>query len=601
MEYAQTAFQGEEVADKATLVDTVLARRRDSPQSVTFRRRGTNGWTDVTAHTFADDVDAVAKGLIASGIDIGDRVALLSSTRYEWTLLDYALWRVGAVTVAIYETSSPDQVRFILDNSGARMMIIETPALRDLHTGAITSVASVTETLVIDAPDPAQSAVALLTERGRDVGDEQLEQRLSNTVADSPATLIYTSGTTGTPKGVELTHRNLLAECRCVEETLDTVMVEGESTLLFLPLAHVFARTVQVGCVEGGIVLGHTNDLASLLPDLAEFRPSYLLSVPRVFEKVYNSATQRAEDDGKGAIFDRASDTAIEYSRALESGTIGFGLRARHALFDRIVYRKLRSVLGGRCTSAISGGAPLGERLGHFFRGIGVPIYEGYGLTETAAAVTVNSEVAQRIGSVGRPVDGAAVRIDDDGEIIVNGPMVFGGYWRNSEATREALQDGWFRTGDIGKLDDDGFLWITGRKKELIVTAGGKNVAPAPLEDSIRAHPLVSQCLVVGDNRPFVAALITLDAEALPGWLDRHGRAEQTPAALVTDDPDLRAEIDTAIAEANAAVSHAEAIKRYTILPEDFTLERGHMTPTLKLRRMAIHQDFAGAIDRLYH
>ncbi|MGI6798405.1 AMP-dependent synthetase/ligase [Gordonia sihwensis] len=583
------------VDENATTITALQRYRKDRPTLPLFRRRADSGqWITVTAGAFADDVDAVAKGLIAAGVSRGDRVALLSSTRFEWSLIDYAIWRAGATTVAIYETSSPDQVEWILTDSGASILIVETAANRSTHQEVIAKAPELRETFVID-----DGAINALRKRGADLPDSVLDERESQARASDAATLIYTSGTTGRPKGVVLTHENFLAECAATAEAVGTGLEEGKSTLLFLPLAHVFARVVAVGCVENAVVLGHTNDIPNLIADLAVFKPNYVLSVPRVFEKVYNTAEQKAIDGGKGKIFAKAVDTAIEYSRAVESGDAGVLLKVKHAVFDKLVYGKLRAALGGNCEGAISGGAPLGERLGHFFRGAGVPVYEGYGLSETTAAVTANNEEHSRIGSVGRPVPGVTVKIADDGEILLKGPMVFSGYWRNEQATADAIRDGWFHTGDIGRLED-GYLFITGRKKELIVTAGGKNVSPAQLEDTIRAHPLVSQCLVVGDQKPFIAALVTLDPEAVPGWLERKGLPASTPLSELIRNPELRAEIDAAIAGANKTVSKAETIKKYEILETDFTIETGELTPTLKLKRNVIHQSYQEAIADLY-
>ncbi|MGV9714036.1 AMP-dependent synthetase/ligase [Gordonia sp. NPDC003424] len=582
------------IEDKATTVDSILRYRSERPTMPLFRRRQSGTWVNVSAKQFADDVDAIAKGLIASGVQPGDRVAILSSTRYEWTLIDYAIWRAGATTVAIYETSASDQVDWILTDSGTSVLFVESEDYKTRHAAVIDAAPDLRETLVIDS-----DAIATLTKRGEAIGDDELEARHANAMASDPATLIYTSGTTGRPKGVSLTHANLLAECQTVVAILQSLFVEGKSTLLFLPLAHVFARAVAVGCVEARVTMGHTNDIPNLVNDLAVFKPDYVLSVPRVFEKVYNSAKQKAYDDGKGRIFDIAANTAIDYSKALDTGGPGLILKLKHAVFDRLVYTKLRAALGGQCEAAISGGAPLGARLGHFFRGVGVPVYEGYGLTETTAAVTVNTIEHQRVGSVGRPLPGVTIGIADDGEVLAKGPVVFDGYWHNQKATDESIVDGWFHTGDVGKLED-GFLFITGRKKELIVTAAGKNVSPAQLEDSVRAHPMVSQCLVVGDKKPFIAALITLDTESVPGWLARHDLPADTSLSALTDNTDLLAELDGAVKEANAKVSKAEAIKKFAVLDIDFTVESGELTPTLKLKRNVIHDAQKEAIADLY-
>ncbi|AVM00232.1 long-chain fatty acid--CoA ligase [Gordonia iterans] len=583
------------IGDKVTTITRIQNLRRDRPTLPLFKRQGDSGhWLTVTAGQFAEEVDAVAKGLIASGVGPGDRVGLLSSTRYEWSLIDYAIWRAGATTVAIYETSAPDQVEWILTDSGAKLLVVENADHQAKHSAVISAATALQETLVID-----DGAVAELRKRGADVADSALDEREAGASSSDAATLIYTSGTTGRPKGVVLTHANFLAETEAVKTSVASGLEEGKSTLLFLPLAHIFARVVAVGCVENGVVLGHTSDIPNLVENLGVFKPNYVLSVPRVFEKVYNSARQKAVDGGKGNIFDKASATAIAYSEALDAGGPGLGLKIKHAVFDKLVYGKLRAALGGQCEAAVSGGAPLGARLGHFFRGVGIPIYEGYGLTETTAAVTANNEEHTMIGSVGRPVPGVTVAIADDGEVLLKGPMVFGGYWQNEAATADSLRDGWFHTGDIGTLND-GFLFITGRKKELIVTAGGKNVSPAQLEDTIRAHPMVSQCLVVGDQKPFIGALITIDPEAAPGWLERHDLPATTTMEELAANPLLRAEFEEAVKAANAKVSAAEQIKKFDILSTDFTIDTGELTPTMKLKRNVIHDTYKQAIANLY-
>ncbi|WP_347060692.1 AMP-dependent synthetase/ligase [Blastococcus sp. HT6-30] len=563
---------------------------------VGLRRRRDGRWHDVTWAEFAGEVAGVAKGLVAAGVAPGDRVALQAKTRYEWTVFDYAIWTAGAVVVPIYETSSPDQVGWILSDSGATAVIVE----RDEHATAVDSVRDQAPELrsvhVID-----DDAIGTLTQAGAGVPDSELEARRRTLNADSLATLIYTSGTTGRPKGCELTHGNFLFEINNGMSLLGRFMNVHGSLLLFIPLAHVLARVLQCGAVKTRTVIGHTADVKNLVEDLGEFRPTFVLAVPRVFEKVYNQAKAKAEGDGKGKIFDRAAQVAIDWSRAQDTGGPGLGLRLQHALFDRLVYGKLRAALGGRCIGAISGGAPLGERLGHFFRGIGVPVFEGYGLTETTAAASVNHDGAFRIGTVGQPLPGVAAAIAEDGEILLRGGVVMRGYWKNEQATREAIDaDGWFHTGDIGEIDDDGFIKITGRKKEILVTAGGKNVAPAVLEDRLRAHRLVSQCIVVGDQRPFIAALITLDEEALPQWLESKGKdAGLTPAQL-REDADVLAELDAAVKDANKAVSQAEAIKKFTVLGTDFTEDNGMLTPSLKLKRNVVLKEFGSEVDALY-
>jgi long-chain acyl-CoA synthetase len=587
------------VADDETLVDAVYANAARDESTVAYRRRGPDRqWREVTAGEFAHEVDAVARGLIAVGVQAGDRVALLSRTRYEWTLIDYAILAVGAATVPIYETSSADQIRWILSDSGAVAVIVETAK----HAGLVDEARDGLGELSVWRIEPGgePGAVERLVGLGESVPADAVLERRKAVRADDLATLIYTSGTTGRPKGCELTHRNMQAEVRSVAEMFPQLLTVGGSVLLFLPLAHVFGKVIQCGATYTGTVIGHTSDVSDLVGDLRVFRPTFLLAVPRVFEKVYNAACQRAHDDGKGKIFDAAAEAAIAWSRARDTGGPRLGLRLRHALFDRLVYAKLRAAVGGRVVAAVSGSAPLGDRLGHFFRGAGLPVLEGYGLTETSAGVTVNTLDAQRIGTVGRPVPGHAVRIADDGEILVKGPIVFRGYWKNDTATAEALTDGWFHTGDIGELDDAGYLTITGRKKELIVTAGGKNVAPAVLEDRLRAHPLVSQCMVVGDGKPFIAALVTVDAEALPGWLERSGKPSGTPIEELVDDPDLRAAIGDAVADANQAVSRAEQIREFRILPVDFTEAGGEMTPTMKVKRSVVAEKYADDISSIY-
>jgi len=585
-----------EVPESTNLTDALFSRARSNPGQVVLRRKSGDSWSPVTASQFVAEVSGAAKGLIAAGIEPGDRVALLSRTRYEWTLLDYAIWAVGAVTVPIYETSSAEQIEWIVTDSGAKALIIETAE----HAARVDEIADKPAHLKhvwrID-----DGAVAALTKLGAEVSDETLEERRTGRTGADLATLIYTSGTTGRPKGCELSHGNFVVTTRnAIKGALSEVAMEGSSTLLFLPLAHVFARLIQVACIESGIVLGH-SDIPNLLPDLASFKPTFLLAVPRVFEKVYNGAEQKAIAGGKGKIFKAAADTAIAYSKALDApGGPGLGLKLKRKVFDLLVYRKLREAVGGQVKYAVSGGAALGERLGHFFRGVGIVILEGYGLTETTAPVSVNRPSALRVGTVGQPVPGVTVRIADDGEILVKGVNVMQGYWANETATKEAIEDGWFHTGDIGTMDADGFLKITGRKKEILVTAGGKNVAPAPLEDRLRAHPLISQCVVIGDGRKFISALITLDNEALGPWAQAHGKPADMTIEQLRQDPDVRAAIDAAVAEANKSVSRAESIRKYRILDVDFSEASGHLTPSLKVKRDRVIKDFAAEIEAIY-
>jgi long-chain acyl-CoA synthetase len=588
-----------EIPATTNLASSGFRRAAEQPQAVMLRRPGpSGGWQDVTARQFSDEVVAVAKGLIAAGIGAGDRVALMSHTRYEWTLIDYAIWTAGAVTVPVYETSSAEQAEWILADSGARACFAETAGFEDMIDSFRDRVPDLSHVWRID---PGLNS---LRAAGADVSDEVLTERAATARASDLATVIYTSGTTGRPKGCELTHKNLLAAVRnAFHGPLATVAETADAnTLLFLPLAHVFARIIEVGCIEGGIVLGHCGDLTALLPALASFRPTFILAVPRVFEKVFNSAEQKAVSERKGPIFGRAAEVAIAYSQSLdEPGRPALGLRTQHALFDRLVYSKLRAALGGRTQYAVSGGAALSERLGHFFRGAGVTVLEGYGLTETTGAATVNRPDRVKIGTVGLPLPGVAIRIAEDGEILIRGINVFPGYWRNETATKETFtEDGWFCTGDAGELDEEGFLRITGRKKEMIVTAGGKNVAPAVLEDRLRSHGLISQCMVVGDGKPFVAALITLDPEAFELWKERHGKPADATIAALRDDPDLVAAVQNAVDDANQAVSRAESIKKFRILDVDFTQEAGQLSVKLGIRRSVLVKDFAADIDALY-
>ena len=587
-----------EIPGSANLTEIVFQRADSEPDAVMLRRKDpSGGWRDVTARKFRDEVTLVAKGLVASGIEPGDRVALMSRTRYEWTVLDYAILTAGAITVPIYETSSAEQVEWIAGNSGVKAAFAETAdheAIFEQVRGQLTSLESVWR---ISAP-----VLEELTRAGSEVTDEEIDKRRTASGAADVATIIYTSGTTGKPKGCELTHANLLSDVRnAVAGALSDVFeVAGGSTLLFIPLAHVFSRIIQIGCLESGTVLGHTSTSGDLLADLGSYKPTFILAVPRVFEKVYNGAEQKATADGKGKIFRAAADTSIAYSRSLDSGGPGIGLRLKHALFDRLVYGKLRAAVGGEARFAVSGGAALGDRLGHFFRGVGITILEGYGMTETTAAATVNRPNRNKVGTVGQPLPGVAIKIADDGEILIKGPNVFAGYWHNDQATAEMMDGDWIRSGDLGSLDDEGFLTVSGRKKEIIVTSGGKNVAPAVLEDRIRAHPVVSQAMVVGDARPYVACLITLDEEAIGFWKQQHGKPADATIADLASDSDLNAEIQDAVHEANKAVSRAESIRRFRVLQHDFTEEGGQLTPSLKVRRNVVAKDFAADIEALY-
>ena len=585
--------------DRGTNLNDLLARRvAATPDKVLIERKTSPGgpWLPMTAREYDAHIVAVAKGLVACGIQPGDRVAIMARTRYEWSLLDWAVWGAGAVGVPVYETSSAEQVLWILSDSGSSYAVVENAAHAATVAEVRDRVPAVRDVLVID-----EGAVDALVTAGASVPDEEIVRRRHLARLDDLATIIYTSGTTGRPKGAELSHGNFVELAANAVRKLQ-VVVTGENvrTLLFMPLAHVFARFIHVLTVQAGAVLAHTPDTKSLVPDMQSFRPTFVLSVPRVFEKVYNSAEQSAATGFKRGIFQRAAKTAIVYSRALDlpRGPSPW-LRLQHLVADALVLRKIRAALGGQVEWAISGGAPLGERLGHFFRGVGLRVLEGYGLTETTAPLCVNLPERTKIGTVGPALPGTALRIADDGEIEAKGIGVFRGYHDNPAATADAMADGWFRTGDLGELDDDGFLRITGRKKEIIVTAGGKNVAPSVLEDRLRGHPLVSQVVVVGDQRPFIGALITLDPEGVPGWLTAHGKPAMS-LAEAADDPDVRASLDRAVERTNQAVSRAESIRKYRILPTDLTIANGYLTPKLSVRRTEVLKDFADEIEALY-
>ncbi|NBE95715.1 long-chain fatty acid--CoA ligase [Nonomuraea sp. KC401] len=569
-----------DVPPSAGLADTVFARAEERPGAVVMRRRTDAGWPAVTAAEFRDQVVEVARGLIAAGVEHGDRVALMSRTRYEWTLVDYAIWSIGAVTVPIYETSSADQVAWILADSEARAAFVEL----DGHE----------ETVREAAPDLKAVWRIDGTLDAEGVPSSAVDERRKRVSSSDLATIVYTSGTTGRPKGCRITHDNLLfTALNVLRGPLEPLFARKEpAALLFLPLAHIFARMIQVVLFEAGAVMAHTPNMKNVAPDLQGFQPTFLLGVPRVFEKVYNSAEQKAITGGKGAIFARAVDVAVAWSRAESSGGAPLGLRLRRAVFDRLVYAKLRAATGGRLSAAVCGGSALGDRLGHFFRGVGIEVFEGYGLTETSAPCSVNMPGANKIGTVGKPLPGVTLRIGDDGEILAKGRNVFAGYWKNDAATDDVVDaEGWFHTGDIGELDADGYLRITGRKKEILVTAAGKNVAPGPLEDALRAHPMISQAMVVGDGRPFVAALVTLDPEAMP---------EGATAERLRADPEVLASIQAAVDRANSSVSKAEQIKKFVVLAADITEDSGHLTPTLKIKRNVVLRDFQQEIDDLY-
>jgi long-chain acyl-CoA synthetase len=581
-------------ADTHLLEPVMRWAEKEPTRPMAAVRRG-DEFVDVSAQDFSRRVRALAKGLIASGVAPGDRVVILSHTRLEWLLVDYAILAAGAATVPIYETSSPEQVQWILGDSGAVLAVVETSAMRSTYDEVHADASACREALVID-----EGGLDELAARGGDVDDAALDERIAGITSDRLATIVYTSGTTGRPKGCMQTHGNL---CANVAQNLDAVrsmLGQDEVTLLFLPLAHTLTRIIALVCVEWGAKLAFATDVGHLNQELPLAQPTLLVAVPRVFEKVFNTAQRRASADGHGKIFDKAEEVAIRWSEGHAAGRLQPVTRAQHAVFEPLVYRKLQAAFGGRLRFAFSGGGPLGERLTHFFNGIGVRIFEGYGLTETSPTLTLNRADAWKPGTVGRPLAGTSIRIADDGEILGSGPQVFQGYWNAEAATAEVFDvDGWFRTGDIGELDAEGYLRITGRKKELIVTAAGKNVAPAPLEDRLRAHPLISQAVVVGDQRPFVAAMLAVDEEALEEWATDRELAGLAMAELLEHEL-LRAHLQEAIDEANRSVSRAESIRSFAILPRDLTIDSGELTPTLKVRRVVVAKTYDTVIEKLY-
>ena len=581
-------------ATAGNLTNLISERAWFEPERITMSRPLGDGWQPLTARQVEEEIRATAKGLVAAGIAIGDRVAIMARTRYEWTILDFAIWYAGGCVVPIYETSSAEQVDWILNDSASVGLIVETPTHKELVNSVLPSHTKHVWVMTDDV-------LSTLRKAGAQISDDEIDRRRNALVPDTLATLIYTSGTTGRPKGVQLTHGNFLAECgNVVEGASDLFLKPGGSTLLFLPVAHVFGRMVEIGAIHAGLHLAHCSDpVGRLQPDLASFKPTFVLAVPRIFEKIYNGAEAKADAAGKGKIFRKAAEVAIAYSEAKDKRGFNPLLTLKHGLFDKLVYSKIRTAVGGKVEAAISGGAPLGARLGHFYRGAGITILEGYGLTETTAGATLNLTKNIRVGSVGRPVPGTTIKIADDGEVLIKGDIVMRGYWQNDGANQEVFDGPWFKSGDLGRLDDDGFLYITGRKKEIIVTAGGKNVAPAVLEDRLRAHPLVSQCMVVGDNQPFIATLITIDQDMLKGWIAANKKSGATIDTLLND-PDLIAVIQTAVDEANKAVSKAESIRKFTILAQDFTIAGGELTAKLSLKRHVISQKYASEITALF-
>jgi long-chain acyl-CoA synthetase len=586
-----------EVRPEDNITDDIVANVRRGPDSVGLRRIVNGTWIPVTWREFAGQVRDLAAGFIAVGVQPGDRVALMSRTRYEWTVLDYAILTAGAVVVPVYPTSSLDQVEWILGDSGAVAIVVETGEHADMIARARAGLPALSHAWVIDG-----DGLAEITARGAGVTPEQVEERRRSRGAADLAEIVYTSGTTGRPKGCMLSHGNIVGNTRncMLNDGFPEVFNERRSSFLFLPLSHSYAQLIQYGAIRTGTVLG-LADMADAIAQLPAFRPTAILSVPRVWQKIYQGARHTAASEGHGAIFARAEAVAVAYSRALDAGGPGPTLRLQHTLFDRLVYRKLRAALGGNVQYAWSAAAPLGAHLGHFFRGCGVNVLEGYGLTETSPATNSNTPVTQKIGTVGRPIPGCTIRIAPDKEILVHGHMVFQGYWANEPATKEMIDDeGWLHTGDLGALDQDGFLTITGRKKDLIITAAGKNVAPAVLEERLRSHWLVGECLVVGDAKPYIAALVALDPETFTQWKAEHGKPEMATIADLHEDPALRSEIQAAVDYANKAVSQAEAIRKFGLVSEEFTEAGGQLTPTLKVRRGVVTQQYAAQIAALY-
>jgi long-chain acyl-CoA synthetase len=586
-----------ETAANENITDLLLNRVRKTPNIPLFAIEKTPGvWTDVSAKDFHEQVKDLAKGFIASGIRPGDAVGIMSRTRYEWALVDFALWFAGAVTVPIYETSAPAQIEWVLSDSDAVGLIIENSEHQKRFESIKAMVPSVKKVWKLE-----DDSLVKIVADGKDISDDQLEKARASLNLDSLATIIYTSGTTGKPKGCELLHRGFVDLSKNAMLELPEVVKEGTATVLFLPLAHVYARFISILCVHAGIKVGHQPDTTNVAAAMQSFHPDFLLAVPRVFEKVYNSAEQKAEAGGKGKIFRKAVQVAIDYSRGLDKkGGPSLLLKVEHKLFDILVYKKLRAAMGGKVKYAVSGGAPLGERLGHFFRSIGLIVLEGYGLTETSAPAMIGRATDAKIGKVGRVLPGCAVKIADDGEILLKGSNVLRGYWKNPEATKATMEGDWFKTGDIGELDDEGFITITGRKKELIVTAGGKNVAPTALEDPLRASPIIGQAVVIGDQRPFVAALLSLDPEMMPVWLANNGQPSDLTLSQAAKNPRVLQELQKAVDDVNSTVSNAEAIKKFEVIDSELSEKSGHLTPSLKIKREAVTRDFAPIIEQIY-
>jgi long-chain acyl-CoA synthetase len=586
-----------ESPNNENITDLLVQRAKNTPSLPLFAIEETAGnWSNVSAQSFYEQVIDLARGFIAAGIKPGDAVALMSRTRYEWALIDFALWFAGAVSVPIYETSAPAQIEWVLSDSEAVALIVETREHQERYEKIKSATPAVKQLWRLD-----DDSLFKLVAKGKAVSVDDVERARASRQLNDLATIIYTSGTTGKPKGCELTHRGFVDLSKNAKLELPQVVFEGHATLLFLPLAHVFARFISVLCVHGGIKVGHQPDTKNVAAAMQSFKPNFLLAVPRVFEKVYNSAEQKAEAAGKGKIFRAAVKVAVDYSKALNTKAgPGISLRLKHKIFDVLLYKKLRAAMGGNVQYAVSGGAPLGDRLGHFFRAIGLIVLEGYGLTETTAPAMIGRPDDAKIGKVGRVLPGCAVKIADDGEILLKGSNVLRGYWKNPEATKAAMDGEWFKTGDIGELDDEGFITITGRKKELIVTAGGKNVAPTALEDPLRASPIIGQAVVIGDQRPFVAALLSLDPEMLPVWLSNNGEKSDLSLSQAAKNPRVLAELQKSVDEVNATVSNAEAIKKFAVIESELTEESGHLTPSMKIKREVVTRDFAPIIEEIY-
>src|SRR5690625_2586575 len=588
-----------EAPHNSNATDLVENHFIQEPNLALFARQLSPGeWTDVTVREFRQDVQQLARALASIGIEPGQSVAIMSPTRYEWTLLDLAIMYAGAITVPIYETSSPSQVAWILEDANVQAAIVEKPSHKRAVQTAIQR-EGLEELKGLWVMEEGLDDLRSLADNGPDV--DEMERRRSQANIDDVATIVYTSGTTGKPKGCMITHGNLVnLSLNILHSEMREGLTRDSKTILFMPRAHIFARFISFQTLASRSKVAHTPNVKDLVPDLKSFHPDFLLAVPRVFEKVYRSALLSAQEGGKGKVFERGAEIAVEYSKAKEAGSIGIGLRLKHWVFDKLLYTKIRAAMGGHVTSAISGGGPLGAYLSHFFRGVGIDIKEGYGLTETTAPVTVNRPGKTRVGTVGLPAPGCGVRIADDGEILASGICVFKGYHNLPDKTAEELVDGWFHTGDIGHLDDDGFLTITGRKKEILVTASGKNVAPAQLEDQIRADGLISQVIVIGDNQNFVAAIVTLDEETAPAWLKQRQLDPNMSMTEMARHPAVVEHVQELINRANESVSRAESIREFRVADRDFTIEDGQMTPSMKIRREIIMQDFAHLIDDIY-